>query len=106
MMCETGSIVSATSSSRLPLRIEKLTTKLTSLEEEMVRTDLPEEEILKSQSLYANYSKSLDLILGVQKKLSKKDKTAVTASSAKPIVPTDLPTVCCNGWVTFMTNLR
>ena len=91
MMSETSSIISATSSSQLPLRIEKLTVKPASPEEEIGHTDLPKEEFLKSQNLYALYSKSLDLILGVQKKLSKKDKTAVTASFAKPIVPTNLP---------------
>jgi len=75
----------------LPPRIQKLVARLASLEEEMVRTDLSEEEIIKVQNSYAVYSKSLDMILGVQKKLSKKDKVVIPSSSSKPIVPTDLP---------------
>ena len=91
MMSESGSVVSVTSSSCLPPRIQKLVARLASLEEEMVRTDLVEEDMIKIQNSYAVYSKSLDMIMGVQKKLSKKDKIVVAATNSKAIVPTDLP---------------
>ena len=91
MMSESGSTVSLSSSSHLPSRIQKLVARLASLEEEMVRTDLSKEEIIKTQNSYTVYSKSLDMILGVQKKLSKKDKVVISSSSSKPIGPSDLP---------------
>ncbi|KAG2215661.1 hypothetical protein INT45_002764, partial [Circinella minor] len=91
MISESGSQVSAVSSSRMPPRIEKLVAKLAFLEEEMVRDDLSEQDLTKIQNLFAIHSKSLDMILGVHKKLLKKDKVAVTTSTSRTIVPTDLP---------------
>ncbi|KAG2217213.1 hypothetical protein INT45_013958 [Circinella minor] len=97
VMSETGSHVSATSSSRMPPRIAKLVAKLAFLEEEMVRDDLSEQELVKIQGLFSIHSKSLDMILAVQKRLSKKDKIAVTTLSSKVIVPSDLPSLQWTG---------
>ncbi|KAG2216123.1 hypothetical protein INT45_001971 [Circinella minor] len=97
VMSETGSHVSATSSSCMPPRIAKLVAKLAFLEEEMVRDDLSEQELVKIQGLFSIHSKSLDMILAVQKRLSKKDKIAVTTSSSKVIVPSDLPSLQWTG---------
>ena len=91
MMSKSSSTVSLSSSSHLPLRIQKLVAKLASLEEEMVCTNLAEEDIVKVHKSYAVYSKSLDRIIGIQKNLSKKDKVVATASTSKPIIPSDLP---------------
>ncbi|KAG2213578.1 hypothetical protein INT45_003441, partial [Circinella minor] len=91
MMSESGSHVSVASSPRVPPRIAKLVAQLASLEEEMIRTDLPIEEIVKIQKSYATYSTSLEMIMAVQKKLSKKDKTVNTTTSSRMIVPSDLP---------------
>ena len=91
LMSESGSTLSLASSSHLPPRIQKLVARLASLEEEMVRTDLAEEDIIKIQNSYAVYSKSLDMIMGVQKKLLKKEKVVIPTTSSKQIVPTDLP---------------
>ena len=65
IISESGSTVSLSSSSCLPLGIQKLVARLASLEEEMVRTDLAEEDIIKVQESYAVYSKSLDMIMAV-----------------------------------------
>ncbi|KAG2213212.1 hypothetical protein INT45_001555 [Circinella minor] len=91
MLSESGSHVSAPSSSRMPPRIAKLVAKLAFLEEEMIRDDLSEQDLIKIQSLLAIHSKSLDMILGVHKKLVKKDKVAVATLPSRTIVPTDLP---------------
>ena len=50
IMSESGSIISGASSSYLPLRIQKLVIHLACLEEEMVHTNLSEEEIIKVQT--------------------------------------------------------
>ncbi|KAG2214144.1 hypothetical protein INT45_003531 [Circinella minor] len=97
MMSESGSTVSAASSSRLPPRVAKLVAKLASLEEDMTRDDLSNEELVKIQGSYAIYSTSLDMILNVQKRLSKKDKAATSASSNKIMVPSDLPSLQWTG---------
>ncbi|KAG2212519.1 hypothetical protein INT45_013627, partial [Circinella minor] len=97
MISESGSQVSAVSSSRMPPRIEKLVAKLAFLEEEMVRDDLSEQDLTKIQNLFAIHSKSLDMILGVHKKLLKKDKVAVTTSTSRSIVPSDLPALQWTG---------
>ncbi|KAG2214870.1 hypothetical protein INT45_003021, partial [Circinella minor] len=92
MISESGSTLSAASSSRLPPRVAKLVAQLVSLEEEMVRTDLSQEQLVKVQNSYAIYSKSLDMIMGVQKKLSRKDKAiSTTTTSSRNVVPSDLP---------------
>ncbi|KAG2216225.1 hypothetical protein INT45_006931 [Circinella minor] len=92
MISETGSVASTSVSSQVPPRIAKLIAKLSFLEEEMVRSDLSEEQIVQIQKSYAIYSKSLDMMLAVQKKLSKKDKAvSTTTSSSRSIVPSDLP---------------
>ncbi|KAG2219418.1 hypothetical protein INT45_010609 [Circinella minor] len=97
MISESGSQVSAVSSSRMPPRIEKLVAKLAFLEEEMVRDDLSEQDLTKIQNLFAIHSKSLDMILGVHKKLLKKDKVAVTTSISRSIVPSNLPALQWTG---------
>ncbi|KAG2218930.1 hypothetical protein INT45_008167 [Circinella minor] len=95
-MSESGSLGSTTSSSRVPPRIAKLIAKLSFLEEEMVRPDLSQEQLVQIQSSHAIYSNSLDMMLTVQKKLSKKDKVTST-SPLRTIVPTDLPVLQWTG---------
>ncbi|KAG2225124.1 hypothetical protein INT45_011807, partial [Circinella minor] len=91
MMSESGSAVSVTSSSRMSPRIAKLIAKIAFLEEEMVRDDLSEEDLVKVQKLFAIHANSLDMMLGIQKKLAKKDKAVTTTLSSRLIVPSDLP---------------
>ncbi|KAG2215670.1 hypothetical protein INT45_009686, partial [Circinella minor] len=91
MMSESGSAVSVTSSSRMSPRIAKLIAKIVFLEEEMVRDDLSEEDLVKVQKLFAIHANSLDMMLGIQKKLAKKDKAVTTTLSSRLIVPSDLP---------------
>ncbi|KAG2212420.1 hypothetical protein INT45_011169, partial [Circinella minor] len=98
MISETGSVASTSVSSQVPPRIAKLIGKLSFLEEEMVRSDLSEEQMVQIQKSYAIYSKSLDMMLAVQKKLSKKDKAVSTTTlSSRSIVPSDLPALQWTG---------
>ncbi|KAG2214160.1 hypothetical protein INT45_001105 [Circinella minor] len=98
MMSETGSIAYTSVSSQVPPCIAKLIAKLSFLEEEMVRSNLSEEQMVQIQKSYAIYSKSLDMMLAVQKKLSKKDKVVfTTTSSLRSIVPSDLPVLQWTG---------
>ncbi|KAG2222746.1 hypothetical protein INT45_013110 [Circinella minor] len=59
MMSESGSTVSAASSSRLPPRVAKLVAKLASLEEDMTRDDLSNEELVKIQGNAYDSSKTV-----------------------------------------------
>ncbi|KAG2204919.1 hypothetical protein INT45_010237, partial [Circinella minor] len=97
-MSESGSQVSASAAPSWPPRIAKLVAQLVALEEDMSRSDLPQEELIKIQNAHAIYSKSLDMMLSLHKKLNKKDKSVTSAAtSSRSVVPSDLPVLQWTG---------